>query len=78
MTCRNEGDANADITYTLRDNAADLSPSVTCTIADGARDCVADIQSAVVYSGHQMAIAASSTANVADNNGFICNVFVSY
>lgn len=79
MTCRNEGDANADISFTLRDNAGATTPSVTCTIADNSRDCTADIQTtSAIFSGHQVAIAAASTANVADNNGFICEVFYSY
>jgi hypothetical protein len=79
MTCRNEGDANADITYTLRGGAADLTPSVTCTIADGERDCVADVQATNLRGANgSWAVAVSSTSNVQDNSGFVCNVKVRY
>lgn len=79
MTCRNEADANANISYTLRTAAGATTPSVTCTIADGERDCVADVQTTTaIAAGATVAIAGASTSNVADNNGFICTVYVSY
>jgi hypothetical protein len=79
MTCRNEADANANITFTLRTAAGATVPSVTCTIADGERDCVADIQTTTnIAAGATVAVAAASTSNVADNNGFVCNVAVTY
>lgn len=49
MTCRNEADANADISYTLRTAA-----------------------------GATVAVAAASTGDIADGNGFNCKVEVSY
>jgi len=79
MTCRNEGDANADISFTLRTAAGATVPSVTCTIADGERDCVADVQTTTaIAAGATVAIAAASTGDIADGNGFICNVQVTY
>ncbi len=79
MTCRNEADANAAVTFTLRTAAGATVPSVTCTIADNERDCVADVQTTTnIAAGAAVAIAASSTANIADNNGFVCNVAVTY
>lgn len=79
MTCRNEGDANASISYTLRTAAGATVPSVTCTIADNARDCVADIQTTTaIAAGATVAVAASSTSNVGDNNGFVCDVAVAF
>lgn len=79
MTCRNEGDANADISFTLRTAAGATSPSVTCTIADGERDCVADVQTSTnIAAGATVAIAAASTGDIADGNGFVCAVGVSY
>lgn len=79
MTCRNEGDANAAISFTLRTAAGATVPSVTCTIADNARDCVADIQTTTaIAAGATVAIAAASTADVGDNNGFVCKVDVVY
>ena len=79
MTCRNEGDANANLSYTLRSAAAATTPSVTCTIADGERDCVADIQTTTnIAAGATVAIAAASTSNVGDNTGFVCQVSYAY
>lgn len=79
MVCRNEADANADISFTLRDNAGATTPSVTCTIADNERNCVADVQSTtVIAAGSPVAIAAASTGNIADNNGFVCTLYVAY
>lgn len=79
MTCRNEADANANISFTLRTAAGATVPSVTCTIADGERDCVADVQTTTaIAAGATVAIAGASTGNIADGNGFICNVFVTH
>lgn len=79
MICRNEGDANADISYTLRTAAGATVPSVTCTIADGERDCVADVQTTTaIAAGATVAVAAASTADVGDNTGFNCTVSVAY
>jgi hypothetical protein len=79
MTCRNEADANANITYTLRTAAGATVPSVTCTIADGERDCVADVQTTTaIAAGATVVIAASSSSDVGDNNGFVCTISVAY
>ena len=79
MTCRNEADANADISFTLRTAAGATVPSVTCTISDGERDCVADIQTTTaIAAGATVAIAAASTSSVAAGNGFVCVVGVRY
>jgi len=79
MTCRNEGDANAAISFTLRTAAGATVPSVTCSIADGERDCVADVQTTTaIAAGATVAVAAASTSDVGDNNGFVCKVDVAY
>lgn len=79
MTCRNEGDAGADITFTLRTAAGATVPSVACTISDDDRDCVADIQTTTdIAVGATVAIAVSSTGNIGDGNGFVCQVVVSF
>lgn len=79
MTCRNQGDANANITYTLRAGAANLTPSVHCTIADGERDCVADVQATNLRGANgTWAIAASSESDVQSSSGFVCNVRLRY
>ena len=76
---RNEGDANADISFTLRTAEGDTVPSVTCEIADGERDCVADIQTTTaIAAGATVAVAAASTSNIADGNGFVCVVNTRY
>lgn len=79
MTCRNEQDANANISFTLRTAEGATVPSVTCTIADGERDCVADVQTTTtIAAGATVAIAAASSSDVGDGNGFLCNVAVAY
>ncbi len=79
MTCRTEADANAAISYTLRTAEVPTVPSVTCSVADGERDCVADIQTTTeIAAAATVAIAAASTADIADANGFVCQVFLTY
>jgi hypothetical protein len=79
MTCFNQADQDADITYTLRTAAGATVPSVTCTIADGERDCVADVQTTTaVAAGATVAIAASSTSDIGASKGFNCTVFIAY
>ncbi len=79
MVCRNEGDANAAVSFTLRTAAGATAPSVTCSIADGERDCVADVQTTtIIAAGATVAVAAASTSDVADNNGFVCTVAIAY
>lgn len=79
MTCRNEGDANAAISFTLRTAAGATVPSVTCSIADGERDCVADVQTTtIIAAGATVAVAGASSSNVGDNNGFVCSVDVAF
>lgn len=79
MTCRNQADANADVTFTLRGGGADLTPSVLCTIADGARDCVADVQATNLRGANGVwSVAVSSTADVQAASGFVCNIKVRY
>lgn len=76
MVCRNEADANADISYTLRTAAGATVPSVTCTIADNARDCVADTQTTTeIAAGATVAVAAASTGDIGANNGFVCTIY---
>lgn len=79
MTCRNETDQDASISYTLRTAAGATVPSVTCTIADNERDCVADIQTTTnIAAGATVAIAAASTSDIGANMGFVCTVNVAY
>lgn len=79
MTCRNEADADADISFTLRTAAGATVPSVTCTISDGERDCVADVQTTTdIAAGATVAVAAASTSDIADANGFVCSVSYTY
>jgi hypothetical protein len=79
MTCRNEADANANISFTLRTAAGATVPSVACTITDGQRDCVADqFTTTDIAAGATVAIAAASAGNIADGNGFICDIEVAY
>ena len=79
MTCRNAQDQGAAISYTLRTAAGATVPSVTCSIADNLRDCVADVQTTtLIAAGATVAIAAASTADVGASMGFVCQVFVQY
>jgi hypothetical protein len=79
MTCRNEGDAAMDVSYTLRTGAAATVPSVTCTIADNYRDCVADVQTTTdIAVGATVAVAVAAAADLGANTGFVCQVFVAY
>jgi hypothetical protein len=75
MTCRNENDANANISFTLRNNAGATVPSVTCTIADNERDCVANIQTTtLIAAANPVAVAVASTSDIGPNNGFVCTI----
>ena len=79
MTCRNEGDAGADLSFTLRTAAGATSPSVTCTISDNDRDCVADIQTTTnIAAAATVAVAVASSGDIGDGNGFVCQIFAVY
>ena len=79
MTCRNEGDAAMDVTYTLRSAEAATTPAIACTIADDDRDCVADVQSTTdIAAGATVAVAVSAGADLGANTGFVCQVFVAH
>lgn len=76
MDCRNEADANADISFTLRAGVADMTPSVTCTIADGARTCASEVMSTRHRGANStFAVAAASASDIADGNGFVCTIY---
>lgn len=79
MICRNQADQDAAISYTLRSAAAATTPSVTCSIADGERDCVADVQSTTaIAAGATVAIAAASAGDIGASKGFNCTVYIAY
>lgn len=79
MTCRNQKDANADITFTLHDDTAVTTPSVACTISDGERDCVADVQTTtIIAAASELGLAVSSTSDIGNGNGFACQVEVAF
>ena len=79
MACRNEGDANADVSFTLRAAEGATVPSVTCTISDDERDCIADVQTTTnVAAGATVAIAAASASAIGDDNGFVCEIVVAF
>lgn len=78
MVCRNAADANADVSYTLRNAAGATTPSVTCTIADNGRDCVADVQTTTVLAaGSTFAVAVASTGDLGAV-GFVCQITVAF
>lgn len=77
MVCRN-ADTNAAVTYALRTAAGATTPSVTCSVADGELDCVADVQTTTaIASGATVAIAASSTADMGAV-AFVCTIDIAY
>ena len=79
MQCFNQADQDANISYTFRNNTKFTSPKVTCTIADGERDCVADVQPLdIVPAGAPIAIAAASTSDVGASKGFNCTIQIAY
>lgn len=79
MQCYNQADQDANISYTLRSAAAATTPSVTCTIADNARDCQADVQTTTaVAAAATVAIAVASSLDVGLSKGFNCTVLVAY
>ena len=79
MTCRNEGDAAMDVSYTLRSAEAAVAPSVTCSIADNDRDCVADVHTTTdIAAGATVAVAVASPTDLGAATGFVCQIFVAY
>lgn len=77
MICRSS-DLDATVSFTLRSAAAATTPSVTCSIADGVFDCVADIQTTVeIAAGATIAIAVASTADQAADS-FVCTIDIAY
>lgn len=79
MTCRNEKDADSNISFTFRSAGAVTTPSVTCTISDNDRDCVADVQTTTdIAAGATVAVAAAAASDIGINNGFNCQVEVAF
>lgn len=79
MQCFNQADQDANITYTFRNNTKFTTPKVTCTIADGDRDCTADVQPLdIIAANNPIAIAASSTSDVGASKGFNCTLQIAY
>jgi hypothetical protein len=79
MICRNQADQDAAISYTLRTAAGATVPSVTCTIADDERDCVADVVTTTdIAAGATVAIAAASAGDIGASKGFNCTVAIAY
>lgn len=77
MVCRNV-DTNAAVSYTLRSAAAATTPSVTCSVADGELDCVADVQTTTaIASGATIAVAVASTADMGAA-AFVCTIEIAY
>lgn len=79
MQCRNQADQDANITYTFRNNTKFTTPKVTCTIADGERDCIADMQPLdIVAAAAPIAVALNSTSDVGASKGFNCTIAIAY
>lgn len=80
MSCFEESDdVAADLTFTLRDDAANLSPTIACTIENGETNCVAPGTTGhTIAAGSLLDIAVSSTGSIVDNSGFRCEVSYAY
>lgn len=80
MTCllNDPGATGTPIAFTLRSAAADLTPSVTCSIADNETDCVAAQQTTTaVASGATVAVRAVGSGDVGTAQ-FHCTVHVAF
>ena len=79
MTCRNQADQDANITYTFKYDTKFTSPKLTCTIADNDRSCIADAQPLdVVPANGQVDVAVSSTSDIGASKGFSCLITIAY
>jgi hypothetical protein len=77
MICRT-ADTNAAVSYTLRTAAGATVPSVTCSVADGELDCVADVQTTTaIASGATVAVEVASTADMGAA-AFVCAIDIAY
>ena len=78
MICEVDTSGANGLTLTLRDDAADIVPSVTCTIATGQTTCTSVVASTTdVAAGSAMAIKSVTTTDLSLND-FWCKVFVAY
>lgn len=76
MHCLLNDPGATGVTLTLRSAAADTTPSVTCSIADNATGCVADVQTTTPIDLSQpMAVEASDDGDVGTAQ-FHCTIYV--
>lgn len=69
-------DPGATVSLTLRSAAAATTPSVTCSVADNERGCVADVQTTTAISlADTVAVAAASTSDMGTAQ-FFCTIHV--
>ncbi len=72
-------DLGTSVIFTLRSAAANLTPSVTCTVADNELDCVADVQTTTaIASGATFALQAFSSSDMGAATVFQCEIDIAY
>lgn len=78
MDCLTADPGAAGVSFTLRNNAAATSPSVTCSVANGGTGCATSAgTSTAIAAGNPIAIAAASTGNQG-TTPFACQIHVAY
>lgn len=83
MVCRQEADSGASILYQLRSDLAFLTPAVQCVIdgtgAKTEQNCVADTATTTtIAAGSTVVLQVYSTSNIGANNGFICEIYITF
>lgn len=78
MDCLTADPGAAGVSFTLRNNAAATTPSVTCSVANTKLGCTANVQTTTaIAAGNPIAIAAASTGNQG-TTPFACQIQVAY
>jgi hypothetical protein len=76
MFCHNDDAATGNIVYTMRSAAADVTPTVTCTVATGESDCWAQTATSTdIAAGATIAVKAVPAADESSNDGW-CKVLI--
>lgn len=78
MDCFTQDPGASGVSFTLRDNAAAVTPALSCSVANTKLGCTADVQTtAVIAAGDPIAIAAASAGNQGTTQ-FFCTIHAYY
>jgi hypothetical protein len=78
MDCLTADPGASGVSFTLRDNAAATVPSVTCSVANAATGCVANVQTTTAIAANNPISIAAASAGDQGTTPFACQIHIAY